>query len=234
MTQGARPPASASSESFIKSLADNSSGDSLATRMRRARFALFLSLLASLEDHVDILDIGGTQEFWTLMTGGDPGDIRVTLLNIEHQPVSSSKFVSAVGDARSMPQFPDRSFDVVFSNSVIEHVGGYGEQRRMASEVIRVGKRYFVQTPNKRFPLEPHFLFPWFQYLPSWARAGMVNRFDVGWYKRIPDYAAAKAEVDSIQLLTKKKFAALFPGAHLHVEKLAGLPKSFVAYGGWD
>jgi hypothetical protein len=234
LTEPLRPAASAAGKSLIKSLADNSSGDSLATRMRRARFALFLSLLGRLKGHVEILDIGGTQEFWTLMTGGDPGDVRVTLLNIEHQPVSSSRFASAVGDARSMPEFADGSFDVVFSNSVIEHVGSYEDQRRMANEVMRVGRRYFVQTPNKRFPLEPHFLFPWFQYLPSWARAQMVHRFDVGWYKRMPDYAAAKTEVDSIRLLTRAKFTALFPGAKLHVEKLAGLPKSFVAYGGWD
>ena len=201
--------------------------------MRRARFALFLSLLGSLKGHVEILDIGGTQEFWTLMTDGDPGDVRVTLLNIEHQNVTSPKFVSVVGDARKMPEFRDKSFDVVFSNSVIEHVGTYDDQRRMASEVMRVGKRYFVQTPNKRFPLEPHFLFPFFQYLPSRVRAGMVHRFNVGWYKRIPDYDAAKAEVDSIQLLTRRKFSALFPDARIHTEKLAGFPKSFVAYGGF-
>jgi hypothetical protein len=229
-----RKEAAAADGSLIKALADNSAGDSLATRLRRARFALFLSLLGKLEGHVEILDIGGTQEFWNLMTKGDPGDVRVTLLNIDHQPVTSEKFVSAAGDARSMPRFGNNSFDVVFSNSVIEHVGSYDDQRRMAQEVMRVAKRYFIQTPNKRFPLEPHFLFPFFQYLPSVVRAQMVHRFDVGWYKRIPDYAAAKAEVDSIQLLTKRKFAALFPGSSIHVEKLWGLPKSFVAYAGWD
>src|SRR5688572_14626890 len=191
-----RKEAAAADGSLIKALADNSAGDSLATRLRRARFAFFLSLLGKLRGHVEILDIGGTQEFWNLMTDGDPGDVRVTLLNIDHQPVSSKKFLSAVGDARSMPQFADNSFDVVFSNSVIEHVGSYEDQQRMAREVMRVAKRYFVQTPNKRFPLEPHFLFPFFQYLPSVVRAQMVHRFDVGWYKRIPDYAAAKAEVD--------------------------------------
>lgn len=202
--------------------------------MRRARFALFLSLLRRIEGHVEVLDIGGTQEFWTLMAGKDPGDIRVTLLNIEHQAVTAPMFVSAVGDARAMPEIADKSFDVVFSNSVIEHVGSHEDQRRMADEVMRVGKRYFVQTPSKRFPLEPHFLFPWFQYLPDAVRAQLVHRFDIGWYKRIPDLAAARAEVDSIQLLTRQKFAALFPGAAIHDEKLFGLTKSFVAYSGWD
>ncbi len=229
-----RKKAAPAGGSLIRSLADNSAGGSLATRMRRARFALFLSLLSRVEGPLEILDIGGTQEFWSLMTGGDPGNVSVTLLNIDHQPVTSPKFVSAAGDARSMPEFADKSFDVVFSNSVIEHVGSYEDQRRMAQEVMRTGKRYFVQTPNRRFPLEPHFLLPFFQYLPSWVRAQMVHRFDVGWYKRIPDYEAAKAEVDSIQLLTRREFAALFPDARLHVERLAGLPKSFVAYGGWD
>ncbi len=225
---------SGSPASLIKSLANNSDRNSLATRMRRARFALFLELLGRLPGHVEILDIGGTQEFWSLMLPGDPGDIRVTLLNLEHQRVSSRHFVSASGDARAMPQFADRSFDVVFSNSVIEHVGSYVEQAKMAAEIRRVGKRYFVQTPNKRFPLEPHFLFPWFQYLPAAIRGGMLQRFNVGWYQRIPDAAAARAEVDSIQLLTRRRFVSLFPGAGLHVERFAGLAKSFTVFDGWN
>jgi hypothetical protein len=233
MTFAPRPPAAPVGKSFLKALADNSNGESLATRMRRARFSLFLSLLESLNGHVEILDIGGTQAFWTLMTGGELGDVRVTLLNIEDQQVVSEKFVSAVGDARNMPRFKTKSFDVVFSNSVIEHVGKFADQRRMANEVMRVGKRYFVQTPNKRFPLEPHFLFPWFQYLPMEVRAQMVHRFDVGWYKKIPDIAAARAEIESVRLLTKKELASLFPGAEIHTERFAGLAKSFVAYDGW-
>lgn len=233
MKAGSRPEAAPARGSLIKSLADNADAGSLATRMRRARFSLFLSLLGRLEGHIEILDIGGTQDFWNQMTGGDPGNVRVTLLNIEHQTVTSEKFVSAVGDARAMPQYAPRSFDVVFSNSVIEHVGSYDDQRRMANEVMRVGRRYWVQTPNKRFPLEPHFLFPFFQYLPDAVRAQLVHRFDVGWYRRIPDLAAARAEVDSIRLLTRRRFAALFPGATIHEEKFAGLTKSFVACGGW-
>ena len=228
-----RPARSGAGRSFIKSLADNRDPGSLATRMRRARFGFFLSLLSRLSGQVEILDIGGTQEFWNLMPGSERVATRITLLNIEHQQVTSDRFVSAVGDARRMPQLGDKSFDVVFSNSVIEHVGDFAQQRSMANEIRRVGMRYFVQTPNKRFPIEPHFLFPWFQYLPSSARAAMLNRFDVGWYRRIPDLKAARAEVDSIQLLTKSRFAELFPEASLHVERFGGLAKSFVAYNGW-
>jgi hypothetical protein len=99
---------------------------------------------------------------------------------------------------------------------------------------MRVGRRFFVQTPNKRFPLEPHFLVPGFQYLPVTVRAWLVSHFDVGWYKRIPDHAAARAEVESIQLLTRGRFSALFPAAQIHEEKFAGLTKSFVAVGGWS
>jgi hypothetical protein len=234
VTTPRRQSSVAAGGSLIRSLADNSDSRSLATRMRRRRFELFRSLLQTVTGHVEILDIGGTQPFWDLMLGEDTEDIRVTLLNIEHQRVSSSRFVSAVGDARSMPEFPPSSFDVVFSNSVIEHVGGYDDQRRMADEIRRVGKRFFVQTPNKRFPLEPHFLFPWFQYLPVDVRVWLVRNYDVGWYKRIPDEAAARAEVTSIQLLTRRRFSALFPGAWIHEEKLAGLTKSFVAIAGWE
>ena len=233
MTTGPRPAPVRARGSLIRSLADNSDTGSVATRMRRRRFQLFQSLLETLNGPIEILDIGGTQQFWDLMLPHHPENIRVTLLNIEHQQTNGRQFVSAVGDARSMPQYERESYDVVFSNSVIEHVGDYESQRRMAEEIRRVGKRYFVQTPNKRFPLEPHFLFPFFQYLPIETRAWLVNRFDVGWYQRIPDRDRAREEVESIQLLTRKRFAALFPGATIRDEKFFGLTKSFVAIGAW-
>ena len=233
MSPVARPASRAGRGSIVRTLADNSDSRSLATRMRRRRFQLFLSLLKTLDGHIEILDIGGTQAFWNLMLADSAMDLRVTLLNVEHQTVSSRRFVSAVGDARTMPELSSGSFDVVFSNSVIEHLGDYSNQRLMAEEVQRIGRRYFIQTPNKRFPLEPHFLFPWFQYLPLGARSWLVNHFDVGWYKRIPDARAALEEVKSIQLLTKARFTALFPGAVIYEEKFAGLTKSFVAIGGW-
>lgn len=234
MTGSARPPSVESRGSLIRTLADNRDTRSVATRMRRKRFELFLSLLRTLDGHAEILDIGGTQQFWNLMLSDESLDIHVTLLNIGNQPVSSSRFTSAVGDARAMPEFESASFDVVFSNSVIEHVGDYSNQRKMANEIRRVGKRYFVQTPNKRFPIEPHFLFPWFQYLPVVMRTWLVSKFNVGWYRRIPNIETARQEVESIQLLTRRKFTALFPEARIYEERLVSLTKSFVAIGRWE
>ena len=217
----------------LKRLADNTEDESLATSLRRKRFAVFLQLMSSVEKPLRLLDVGGTQRFWETMQFAEERGISITLLNIVPVPISRPNFESVVGDARNMRQYGDREFDVVFSNSVIEHVGSFENQERMAKEIQRVGQRYFVQTPNKYFPLEPHFLLPFFQFLPVSLRAWMLSRSDIGWWKRIPDYPAAKAEIESIQLLTRRKLQHLFPDAVLADERVLGLVKSFVVYNGW-
>ena len=117
---------------------------------------------------------------------------------------------------------------------MIEHVGTYQDQLQMAQEVRRVGKRYFIQTPNKYFPLEPHFLFPLFQFFPIKLRVLLMQNFSLGWFAKTPDAAKAREIVESIRLLSKREFVALFPKASIYEEKVFGLTKSFVAYGGWE
>jgi hypothetical protein len=217
-----------------KKFLDNREAGSLAAWMRRRRFAFFLSLLDHIERPVRILDVGGTQVFWEVMGRSNLGDLRVTLLNLETQPVSGTNFESVAGDARDLSRYADASFDVVFSNSVIEHLGPrFADQQLMANEIRRVAKRYFVQTPNRNFPIEPHFLTPGFQFLPVSARVWAVTHFDVGWYKRFADRDSARREVESIALLTQRQLRRLFPGALIYKETFLGLTKSFVAYEGW-
>jgi hypothetical protein len=139
-----------------------------------------------------------------------------------------------VGDARNVREFQDQEFDGAVSNSVIDQVGTWADQRAMASEVRRVGRRYFVQTPNRYFPIEPHFLIPGFQFLPLSVRAGWLARRDVGWYRKAPTYEAALSEVARIRLLTRGEFRRLFPEAQLHTERFFGLAKSFVVHHGWE
>jgi hypothetical protein len=217
---------------MLRSLADNSNPNSLAAQLRRKRFAFFTELLSVLPRPVTILDVGGTQRFWEVVGFTSPDDVDVTLLNVSKEPTSYANFRSVVGDARAM-HFNDKEFDVVFSNSVIEHVGRYPDQARMAREVMRVGKRYFVQTPNRNFPIEPHFLFPLFQFLPVSVRIWLLRHMHLGWHKRTPDAASAREQVEGVQLMNRREFTALFPGARLHVEPFGGLQKSFIVYGGW-
>ena len=72
-------------------------------------------------------------------------------------------FKYVIGDACNLDMLSSKSFDIIYSNSVIEHVGRE-RQKEFANEIMRVGKKYWVQTPYKHFPVEPHFVFPFFQY----------------------------------------------------------------------
>ena len=210
--------------------ADNTNERSVAAGLRRKRFRLFMEMLSKAPPPVRILDVGGRQQYWELMGFVPDAAHAVTLLNVEEAIVTQPHFASVRGDARDMRQFADGEFDIVHSNSVIEHVGDLADQQRMANEVRRVGHLYYVQTPNRHFPIEPHFVFPFFQYLPVAVRVALVQRFDLGWYRRIADPAQAKAEVTSIRLLDRNEFANLFPNATIHIEHYAGLAKSFTAY----
>jgi hypothetical protein len=216
-----------------KRIADNREPGSLATRLRQKRFMLFARLLAAVPRPIRILDVGGTQIFWERMCFTNQPGVEVVMLNLSKTATTQANFSSTVGDARDMPDFADDEFDVVFSNSVIEHVGAYADQRRMAEEVMRVGKRYFVQTPNRYFPIEPHFLFPLFQFLPLALRVFLVRHFHIGWYPKIPDKQAATREVAAIRLLTQRELTALFPNATIYKETFLGLTKSLIVYGGW-
>ena len=121
-----------------------------------------------------ILDVGGTPANW-LLTDVRP---RVTLLNMPRgQERDEASFTFVSGDGCQLP-FRDQSFEIVFSNSVIEHVGTPDQQRRFAHEIQRVGRRYWVQTPNRRFPVEPHLLTPLRPLATTESAARVGNQLD--------------------------------------------------------
>ncbi len=218
----------------LRRLVDSRDPGSYANRLRERRFGLLRSLLGQVRPPVRILDVGGTPTFWQIRGKDIPGDPRVTVLNLEPLTSDDPDIETVVGNACDMSGFADGAFDVVFSNAVIEHVETLENQRRMAAEIQRVGHRYFVQTPNKYFPLEPHFLVPGFQFLPIGLRAWLLRRMALGWYARTADPAEAEAKVRMIRLMTEREFRSVFPDARIYREKVFGLTKSFVAYGGWD
>ena len=194
---------------------------------RQKRINLFLELMQP-GPRTRILDVGGYIYDWDRIV---PIDSPITFLNLSHPKVDGqlpNRYTCVIGDGRKL-DFADGSFDIVFSNSVIEHVGSYADQERFAGEVRRVGKRYFVQTPNRWFFIEPHFVTFFVHFLP-WSIAGRIIRFCSfrGWF-RSGDNVDLRELAADLRLLSLRDVRALFPDAEIHREKWFGLTKSFVA-----
>jgi hypothetical protein len=219
---------------MLRSAANVQEGRSLANRFRARRFARFEQLAARLPRPLSILDIGGTPEFWQHRGWAGRDDCRITLVNLTPRPSRHANVVSLAGDATDLGCFATGEFDIAFSNSVIEHLESFDAQRAMAGEVERVGRAYWVQTPNYWFPVEPHFLVPGWQWLPEGVRCSIIRRFRCGWRGPYPDPADARRAVREIRLITRSELEALFPGASFWGERFLGLVKSWVAHRGFD
>jgi hypothetical protein len=197
---------------MLRKLADNRDPESLAARLRRQRLAWFAELLEGLPEPVSVLDVGGSMAFWRTIGAALLPRCRVTLLNLVPEPEAPAAGITVmVADGRHMQGLADRSYDLCFSNSVIEHAGTLADQ------------------PYRHFPIEPHFLFPGWQYLPVAMRAGLHRRFRLGWMGRQPDADAARVAVEQIRLLDRHTLRQLFPDGTLREERLGPLIKSLVA-----
>lgn len=205
------------------------------TNARSKRFALFNGLvkrkIASTPNCLlRLLDVGGTESYWHQVGYVGEGILDITILNLDSFSPTIPSIKSVVCDARSLC-FGDREFDIVFSNSLIEHVGGLDDQRRVADEIRRVGLAYWVQTPNYYFPIEPHSLVPLLQFFPRQAKPYLVRYFTP---KERQNVAGFKKEILDIQMLTRRRVGLLFPEAQIWEEGAVGLTKSFVALRGWE
>jgi hypothetical protein len=173
-----------------------------------------------------VLDVGGTAFNWGLA----PVRPRLTLLNLQPRPAGLAADIDYVqGDARHLDGMEDASFDIVYSNSVIEHLGVLENQEAMAGEVRRVGRGYFVQTPHAYFPVEPHLLTPFIHYLPRNMRRRLLRHATVWGLIAKPSPAQCDAFIDEVRLLDGAEMRLLFPDATIHTERFLGLPKSIVA-----
>jgi predicted SAM-dependent methyltransferase len=175
--------------------------------------------------HVDssmkILDVGGTPFNWNLIDESP----HVVLANLGK--VDANQHSPVVADGCFLP-FKDNSFDVVFSNSVIEHIQGKEKQQLFANEVARVGSSFYVQTPNRYFFIEPHLLTPFIHWLPKKFQNKFVKKLSIrAILTRIlndkeDDY------LDDVFLLNSKELMSFFPESRLISEKFLGMTKSLI------
>lgn len=186
-------------------------------RRRMREMARYLNLT----EETTVLDVGGYPSNWMFL----PFRAKVTFLNIHPQAQSYGPVV--VGDGCRLP-FADNSFDLCFSNSVIEHVGGVERQHAFATECARVGRQYYLQTPDFWFPVEPHYIGPFIHWLPSWARVPAARHFSVAGYLARDSIEGLVAE---IRLLRHRDIKEMLPGSRIFHERFLGLSKSLIAIG---
>jgi hypothetical protein len=205
--------------------------DLTVNRFRTARGRVLRQQIADLASHLGrplvVLDVGGRAEYWANVGVDHIAQIRL-LNNDENEltgGVKSDLFVSELGDACRLSSYADKSIDLVHSNSVIEHVGTWTAMQAMATEVTRVGRSGWIQTPAWEFPIEPHFQLPFLHWFGQPLRRAML--------RLSRDYGRASIQerryhVDRINLLSYSEFRSLFPESDIFIERLI-LAKSYSA-----
>ena len=199
-----------------------------ARRFRRRRKEDFLKEFQPSPD-TTILDVGGFSGFWRDVDTA----ARITILRPEGReqlPADCPANITSVqGDGCDLRDHADKSFDIVFSNSVIEHVGDIERQRKFAGESLRVGRGLWMQTPAKEFPIEPHLLTPFYHWLPRAVQDRMF-RWTVWGLTRRPRPSFSDYEAHTrAYLLSRRRVQEIFPGAAIRTERFLGWPKSYVA-----
>lgn len=191
-------------------------------RMRRRRMQRFLSVMQPKAGE-RIIDLGGQAGFWAQID--IPLDI--TIVNLPGTlgsvpPASPHRFTMIEGDACGLDH-PDDAFDLAFSNSVIEHVGGPDRQAAMAREARRLAPRYWVQTPSIWFPVEAHTAMPFWWFYPASLQQLFIRR----WRRTLPAWCEM---VEGTTVISRADMHRMFPDATLWTERFAAVPKSYVAY----
>ena len=217
---------------MFKLLVNHHKKNSFVNQFRQKRFELLKNGIEKLiqKDHFKILDIGGDIQYWKNIGWQHPA-CKIHLLNLYESKVPENEthqFSSSVGNGLSL-EYKKGEVDLIFSNSVIEHVGSYENQQIFAGEVKRVSDKYIVQTPSIWFPLEPHSLIPLFQFLPHPIRALLIMTFNINYFPKAKTYKAAIIVSHSTLMFTHKRFKQLFPEAEIQVERFLGIPKSYTA-----
>lgn len=196
---------------------------SMGATMRARRWELLEQTFPQIEQ-LRILDLGGTTEFW-LRVPRRPE--HVTVVNLT-EPGPGAEWITAIEGDACDPANARGEFDLVVSNSLIEHVGGHAQRARLADIVRSAAPSYWVQTPYRYFPVEPHWLFPGMQFAPLRLRAAIARSWPLA-HTKAATREEAMQEVMWTELVSKSEMASLFPDATILFERMAGLPKSMVA-----
>jgi len=182
----------------------------------------------NLNNLTNIIDVGGSPYNWQFITAKPS----ITIINISKSydwDNAQTNMKLEIGDGTNL-QYKDQSFDIAYSNSVIEHLFTTENQQKFAQEINRVGKKYFVQTPAKEFFFEPHLLTPFIHWLPLKMQRKLMKNFTIWGILTRPSQAYIDNFLNERVLLNYKEFKQLFPDAIIYKEKFLWLfTKSYIA-----
>jgi hypothetical protein len=179
--------------------------------------------LLPLRPGLRVIDLGGTSSIWANID--IPLD--VTIVNLPGEitnkaDINGHNVVYVEGDATAL-EYPDDSFDIVFSNSVIEHVGDHDRRKRFAHEARRLAPLYCIQTPSVHFPLEAHTGLPYWWAYPDSVKEWFHRR----WGNTRPEW---NDMILGTTYVSKSELRSLFPDALVMTERVLGIPKSYTAF----
>lgn len=216
---------------FSKKIVDYKNPKSLGNRFRRKRFAVFGERLSALPRETDkpirIADLGGTVSGWATFDFDHwekiiARRIEISLLNIEAEDSAPNRrFQTITADCTGEIKRLD-SYDLVYSNSVVEHLHTWEGMRAFANNCRNLAKYHFVQTPNFYFPVEPHHLALGIHFLPRQLQVARLVRKGMS-------FDEAFRQVERILLLTRPQLCELFPESEIFAEKILFLTKSLIA-----
>jgi hypothetical protein len=191
----------------------------LAARFRRKRRKALLRRFPP-ATFPRVIDVGGVSKDW------EHDERLVTILNRVPQESDRHRFI--IGDGRQI-ECADDSFDLAYCNSVMEHVGTWNDQKTLAAELRRIAPALWVQTPNRWFPIEVHYLTLFLHWWPRLLRNYFVVRWLTGWGWLVhPDRRQMAAYAASVRLLSAREMKQLFPDCILLRERFLGVTKSLI------
>ncbi|WP_431677333.1 class I SAM-dependent methyltransferase [Kitasatospora sp. KL5] len=208
-------------------IADPDKPGSLSHAARARRWTELLRCFPDLAE-MRVLDLGGTPDSWR---AAPCRPAHVVTVNLDPATARHGEpgLTAVVADACELPpSLAHERFDLVYSNSLVEHVGGHSRRQRFAEAVQTRAGHHWVQTPYRYFPIEPHWVFPGMQFLPFRVRVAISQHWPHG-HIRSDGPAQAVTDVAEVELLSATEMRSYFPDSHIWFERFAGLPKSLVA-----
>ena len=202
---------------------------------RTRKLELFNKLMNPTKE-MKILDIGAeinpTNEDIIQFIDGYPWNNNVSAINLSSEHISLIKQYypevdARVGDACALP-WEDKHFDIVYSNAVIEHLGSFEKQKKMAAEIMRVGKSWFITTPNRWYPFEFHMRLPFVTWLP---RNGYIRFGQIISYNHMERKYVTGIKRDGLRLITAKELKHCFPSSRIIKQRVTFMAETLICVG---